>query len=154
MKDTEIKENKYVDYFIVEVEGYSLWKEDRGKKGYLYTIYDADMAQVASWSSYNDVEKAKDIKKSPIYKRFMELVRDDQENGQYKFDDEDDEDPRSVSDDGYEDDEYLYPRSTGSKKKTTHTGYNYPGGYYRSYWDDDYDDYGYGGGYGGYGGYR
>lgn len=147
MKDTDLKQNQFEDYFITEVEGYTLWKEDRGRKGYLYTIYDPDMAQVASWSSYNDIEKSKDIKKSPIYKRFIKLVRDDQENGQYKFDDiDDDENPRSISDDGYDDDdEYLTPRSG----KKTQTGYNYPNGTRRySYWDDDYwDDYGYGGGY-------
>lgn len=145
-KQSQVKQNQFIDYFITEVDGYSLFKEDRGRRGFLYTVYDPDMAFVASWSSYNDIEKAKDIKRSPIYKTFIDNVRDDQQNGQYKFDDIDAANENPKTDDGYDDEsEYLTPRST---KKQTHTGYNYPGGYYRGYWDDDYDDYGYSGGYG------
>lgn len=143
MKDKEIKEKNFVDFFIAEVEGYTLWKEDRGKQGYLYTVYDPDMALVIKFKSYNDIEKAKNIKKSPVYKDFLDYVREDQLYGApIEGEDSDDDDSDDTASKGVDDD-----NGSSNGGRTVHTGYNYPGGYYRGWdWDDD-DDYGYGGYY-------
>ena len=122
----ELYENEYTDVLITVLEGYSLFKEDRGKKGFLYSVYDPDDALVYSWVSFNDIEKYKDIKKSPIYRIFLDEIEQDQKYGRpLIFDDNgeliDAEEYDAFSDDDYDDDDdyydspYLFPRSPRTK---------------------------------------
>ena len=60
----ELYENEHTDVLVTVVDGYSLFKENRGKRGFLYSVYDPDDYLIYSWVSYNDIEKFKDIKKS------------------------------------------------------------------------------------------
>lgn len=154
MKDkNRIKENQFVSYYVDEVDGYSLFKEDRGRRGFYYTIYNPDMEEVISWRSYNDIGKSKDKKRSPIYQDFLKYIEKDKQTSKnsayfagdvYDNDDYQEDDVDAAAYDY--DYEYLYPRSNSSKsnKKTTKTGFNYPGGgYYNNYWGYDDDDYDY-----------
>lgn len=117
----EFYENEHTDILIAVVEDYSLFKENRGKKGFLYSVYDPDDALVYSWVSFNDIEKYKDIKKSPIYRIFLDEIEQDQKYGRpLLFNDDgeliDAEEYDAFSDDGYDDFDdyyggYLFPRS-------------------------------------------
>lgn len=130
-------ENTNVDKLIFEKEGYTLFKEDRGRKGFLYTIYDPDDAIVYAWVSFFDVEKAKDPKKTPIYRTFLDEIEQDQKYGRpLLFDDEGElidaehydafSDEDDYDDYGYYGSDYLFPRSPRTRSSlTNYTGYTY-----------------------------
>ena len=126
----ELYENENTDILITVVEGYSLFKENRGKKGFLYSVYDPDDALVYSWISYNDIEKFKDIKKSPIYRTFLDEIEQDQKYGRpLLFDDNgelvDAEEYDAFDDDYmYDDSDYLFPRSPRKRNDFVSTYYS------------------------------
>ena len=135
MKDGKLKENQFEDVFVTELDGYSLFKEDQGKKGIFYTIYDPDMALVVTFKSFNDIEKSKNIKRSPIYLRFVEEVEKDQMYGaQVPYYDATGDD----EDDVYQEPEYD---DKSFRRGNTSTGFNYPKNSGRSYYYYDDDDY-------------
>ena len=84
----EFYENETPDTLVAEYEGYMLFKEDLGRKGYLYSVYDPDFVFVTDWRSFDDIEKWKDMKHSPVYTRFLDEVRQDT-SGIYNYDEDD-----------------------------------------------------------------
>ncbi len=151
-KVVELYENKNSDVLISLYKDYSLFKESRGKKGFLYSIYDPEDYLIYSWVSFNDVEKAKNIKTTAIYNAFVKVVDDDIAWGgegplinQNNLDDEE-ENTKSQSnnkntgygsyydddDDDYLDDYYGYLFPSYNKGKSSGKGYSSPYPYYSS----------------------
>ena len=138
--EEKLFENVNIDEPIAEKDDYFLYIEDRGRNGFLYSIYkdedDGDYRLVYSWISYYNASLAKDITKTIVYRTFLDSIEQDKADEEVMFDDDgvviNSSDSRYYDyDDDYDDDDYLYPRS-----KATHTGYNYPSytrGYTRSY---------------------
>lgn len=110
----KLYENKNIEILVAAEDGYCLFKENRGKKGFLYSVYDPKDVLVYSWVSFNDVEKFKDIRKSPIYRIFLDEIDHDKKFGKPLLFNDDgelvDEDDLDDALDGTEDD-YLFPRS-------------------------------------------
>ena len=90
--------NKLFEYFtedkqIAELDGYTLFKEEAGKRGFIYLVYDKKYNLVSTWRTYEDIEKASNIKNSAVYRRFEEEVELDKDlSSSYTYDDEYDED--------------------------------------------------------------
>ena len=139
----ELYENKNAETLVAVHEDYSLFKENLEKKGFRYSVYDPDDALVYSWISFNDIESFKDIKKSPIYRVFLDEIEQDQKYGrpllfddngelidaeQYDAFSSDYEDPED-DDDLYYYSDYLFPRS--NRSRNSFSSYYYSPSYYK-----------------------